>query len=59
MAKKRAKAAKLRKSTRPKDLGVATRKSAGVKGGTLATQLKTDIVKTAAPAGPVPIPYPN
>lgn len=52
MAKKRAKAVKSKKPTRPKDLALGTGRSRDVKGG-------KDILKTPSPAGPVPIPYPN
>ena len=57
MANKRA--VKSKKSTRPKDLGLGTRRSRSVKGGQSATRSKPDVLKTPSPTGPVPIPYPN
>jgi hypothetical protein len=59
MAKKRAKTARPKTSATWKDLPLGSRKARGVKGGKTPIQLKPDILKTPAPAGPVPIPYPN
>jgi len=54
MARKRAKAVKSKKPARPKDLALGTARSRGVKGGKPSIRLKTP-----APPGPVPLPYPN
>jgi hypothetical protein len=61
MAKKQAKAVKATKAARPKDLALESGPSRGVKGGRSPIQLNPgpDILKTPAPAGPVPTPYPN
>ena len=61
MAQKRAKAVKSNRPARPRDLALGTGRSRGVKGGRSPIQLNPgpDILKTPAPAGPVPTPYPN
>jgi hypothetical protein len=59
MAKKQVKTARRRTSATRKDLPLGSGKARGVKGGKAPIQLKPDILKTPAPAGPVPIPYPN
>jgi hypothetical protein len=56
MAKKRAR----KTSSTRKDLPLGSGKARGVKGGKPPIQFKpVDVLKTPAPAGPVPIPYPN
>jgi hypothetical protein len=60
MAKKRAKTARRRTSATRKDLPLGSGKARGIRGGKAPIQLKAGtVLKTPAPAGPVPIPYPN
>jgi hypothetical protein len=60
MAKRRVKTAGRRTSATRKDLPLGSGKARGVKGGKAPIQLKVgNVLKTPAPAGPVPIPYPN
>jgi len=60
MAKQRGKTVRSKASSTRKDLPLRARKARGVTGGKSSIQVTSpDIVKTSAPAGPVPIPYPN